>query len=65
MTKAGYSGLPQPGNGGAEGGLSSRKPCGGDDFGGDDRDQGNLRLAAQVGGGLGPRKVSENQEAKR
>ena len=39
--------------------------CGGDDFGGDDRDQGNLRLAAQVGGGLGPRKVSENQEAKR
>ena len=52
MAKAGYSGLPQPNSGGAEGGLFSRKSCRGNDFGGDDGDEGNLRLEAQVGGGL-------------
>ena len=53
MTAAGHSGLPQPGSGGAEGGLSSRRHCGGDAFSGDDEDEGNCRSSGS--GRRGPR----------
>lgn len=53
MTAAGHSGLPQLGSGGAEGGLSSRRHCGGYAFSGDDEDEGNCRSSSS--GRRGPR----------